>query len=224
MKLVNLVVLFFVSCVAFSQTLVSEKFYKKLDFKKEVKKDKGIYVKRELLNADSSTTTEVEKIETQEKISSETFLGEEPWGIWYKYGIQNFDYNFKLMYTESVCAGMNKIPIFNPVRFDVFKDQDSLAYKAPVFANNYSGLSNYLEKNLEYPEKARDAGIDGKTKIVFTIDEKGDVVNVFAIKNTDILLEKEAARIIKNMKFDSPPMYKDKPISLCFMLPITFAL
>ena len=224
MKLVYTLILYFVSYIAFSQTTLSEKYYKKLDFKKEVKKEKALYAKKEILNADSSLTTEVLLLETNEIVSSETFLGEEPWGIWYKNGAPLFDYNFKLIHSESTCVDKNILPFLNPIRFDIFKDQDSLEYIAPVFDNKYSSLGDYLDKNLDYPEKARDAGIAGKAKIIFTIDEKGNVVNVFAVKNADLILEKEAARVIRNMKFVSPPMYKGKPISLCFLLPVTFAL
>lgn len=55
----------------------------------------------------------------------------------------------------------------------------------------------------------------------FTIDENGDVINITA-KGSNILLEQEAIRLLKNLPKFKPMVVNGEPKKVNFALPINF--
>lgn len=55
----------------------------------------------------------------------------------------------------------------------------------------------------------------------FTIDENGDVINITA-KGSNILLEEEAIRLLKNLPKFEPMVVNGEPKKVNFALPINF--
>jgi len=88
----------------------------------------------------------------------------------------------------------------------------------------YSGLNDFLEKNLEYPEYEKDAEITGVVKIGFTIEKDGSISNVHVAKSVSQGLDEEAVRVVKMMPKWKPATFNGRPVKLTFVLPITFSL
>jgi protein TonB len=61
-----------------------------------------------------------------------------------------------------------------------------------------SSWSEFLSKNLIYPERARSKKIEGTVNIFFSITEEGDVKNVYIKKSVEYSLDQEALKIIKD--------------------------
>ncbi|MBI3234229.1 MAG: TonB family protein [Bacteroidetes bacterium] len=88
----------------------------------------------------------------------------------------------------------------------------------------YSGLNDFLEKNLEYPEYEKDAEITGVVKIGFTIEKDGSISNVHVAKSVSQGLDEEAVRVVKMMPKWKPATFNGRAVKLTFVLPITFSL
>ena len=130
------------------------------------------------------------------------------------------DYNFKLIYInkkEELCADSK----FKKQIGNYLEDNESLGYNAPKIEYN-SNLFQEITKKFVYPENLSEFGISGKTYIQFEINESGEVQNIFIRKKNRIELDKEAVRVLRNIRFSEPAMINGKPINICLTLPIGF--
>lgn len=80
-----------------------------------------------------------------------------------------------------------------------------------------------LQKKVKYPESAKEAGIEGRVFVQFVVDEQGNVQNPHVIRGAHALLNEEAVRVVRQMKFESGRQ-RGKPVKVQMALPITFKL
>lgn len=95
--------------------------------------------------------------------------------------------------------------------------------KEPQYPGGEMAMMEYLMRNLKYPEKAIEAGKQGRVEVTFIVDEKGNVTSPEVKKSVDESLDAEAIRVVKGMKF-TPGRSKGKPVACTFTLPIVFRL
>lgn len=95
--------------------------------------------------------------------------------------------------------------------------------KEPQYPGGEMAMMEYLMRNLKYPEKAIEAGKQGRVEVTFIVDEKGNVTSPEVKKSVDESLDAEAIRVVKDMKF-TPGRSKGKPVACTFTLPIVFRL
>lgn len=80
-----------------------------------------------------------------------------------------------------------------------------------------------LQSEVEYPEFAKKAGIEGRVFVQFVVDENGNVQNPKVTRGVHKLLNEEAIRAVKQMKF-TPGRQRGKPVKVQMSLPVTFRL
>jgi protein TonB len=80
-----------------------------------------------------------------------------------------------------------------------------------------------LQNEVEYPEFAKKAGIEGRVFVQFVVDENGNVQNPKVTRGVHKLLNEEAIRAVKQMKF-TPGRQRGKPVKVQMSLPVTFRL
>lgn len=190
---------------------------------KEVPQNKAKFSQTIIQNADSTTTTEIEDLKKQEIVRSETFKGNEPYGIWkFRYGNQfkTIDYNFSLIYSNEKCN--DSLPIKNS---DFFKDNDSLAYLAPKISSGEETIYQFISKNIIYPSRAIEEGIQGTVYVQLMLTKEGAVENIVVKRGINIMLDKEAVRVLRQLKFSSPPIINGQVYTFkCLALPIKYRL
>ncbi len=84
------------------------------------------------------------------------------------------------------------------------------------------GIASVM-KEIEYPEMALRAGIEGRVVVQFVIDEQGNVVNPEVIRGIGGGCDEEAVRAIKKAKF-IPGLQRGVPVKVRYSVPITFSL
>ena len=80
-----------------------------------------------------------------------------------------------------------------------------------------------LNEEVNYPDFARNAGIEGRVFVQFVVDEEGNVQNPTVTRGVHKLLNEEALRAIKQMKFE-PGKQRGKAVKVQMSLPVTFRL
>lgn len=80
-----------------------------------------------------------------------------------------------------------------------------------------------LQGEVQYPEFAKKAGIEGRVFVQFVVDEDGNVQNPKVTRGVHKLLNEEAIRAVKQMKF-KPGKQRGKPVKVQMSLPVTFRL
>ena len=117
-------------------------------------------------------------------------------------------------------------PTVDPV---VIKSDTIYDYPAfmPEFPGGQQELINYLQKNLDYPEDAKELGIEGKVFVSFVVFEDGSVQQETILRGIkgNQSCEKEAFRLIKRMPIWNPGKNEQgKAIKVRMKIPVVFSL
>lgn len=93
-----------------------------------------------------------------------------------------------------------------------FQDKDANAF------------TKWVYDNLEYPEIAKENGIQGRVTVQFTIDKDGSVKNVKVLRGVDSSLDKAAVSVINKSPKWSPGKMRGRPTKVSYTFPIIFQL
>ena len=85
-------------------------------------------------------------------------------------------------------------------------------------------LNDYLSEHLQYPSKARKAGIEGRVLVQFVVAEDGTISNVHVVKAVHPLLDQEALNIVSALPPWLPGKQNGKPVKVIYTLPLKFKL
>lgn len=86
------------------------------------------------------------------------------------------------------------------------------------------GYSNdSLERNIIYPEKARQAGIEGTVWVIVYFDSTGKIDSCRIDESDNALLNDAAIMAIRKTSF-TPGMEFDKPSAMTILFPVIFRL
>jgi len=80
-----------------------------------------------------------------------------------------------------------------------------------------------LQSEIEYPKRARQAGIEGRVFVQFVVDEQGNVINPKVVRGIGGGCDEEAIKAVKAQKF-RPGTQRGKPVKVRFSLPVMFQL
>lgn len=80
-----------------------------------------------------------------------------------------------------------------------------------------------LQKKIEYPRLAKEAGIEGRVIIEFVIDKEGNVINPFVLRGIGGGCDEEALKRVSQVKF-KPGLQRGRPVQVRYTIPVTFRL
>ncbi len=107
-----------------------------------------------------------------------------------------------------------------------YKDTTKFSQELPSFLGGEDAMMQFIIDNIDYPEGAKDKGIQGVVKIKFTVNADGTVRDV-SLMNKEMLgygCEREAIEIVENMPNWSPGILNGKPVMVYYNLPVRFKL
>lgn len=106
--------------------------------------------------------------------------------------------------------------------------KDSLVFvvveESPEFQGGDQARIEYLIKNINYPKKARKAGIQGTVYITFIIEKDGKVSNVRILRGIGGGCDEESLRVVKNMPKWKPGRQRGKNVRVQYNMPLKFTL
>ncbi len=94
----------------------------------------------------------------------------------------------------------------------------------PKFPGGEAELFHYISKNIHYPQKAREKGIQGRVFIGFIVEKDGSISNVRNLRGVDSELDAEAIRVIQSLPKWKPGMHKGEFVRVSYQIPIFFKL
>ena len=94
----------------------------------------------------------------------------------------------------------------------------------PEFPGGVDAMMEYLQKELRYPESAKEKGIQGRVTVQFIIDKEGNVTNSKVTRSVDKDMDAEAIRLVKAMPKWKPGMRKGKAVAVKYTVPVVFRL
>jgi protein TonB len=86
------------------------------------------------------------------------------------------------------------------------------------------GIMKHLVRHLQYPEMAREAGIEGRVFIRFVVEKTGEVRDVSVLRGVDPMLDRAAVQAVSSLPPFAPGRIDGRPVRVEFTLPVAFKL
>ncbi len=93
-----------------------------------------------------------------------------------------------------------------------------------ILAEFPGDVRSFLASKLNYPDQAREAGVEGRVVIRFIVDEQGDISGAKIMRSVGGGCDEEALRVIRSMPRWKPAKLNGQVVKSYFSLPIKFTL
>jgi len=100
-----------------------------------------------------------------------------------------------------------------------------LVEQKPSFMNGDANtFSKWVNERLQYPEIAKENGIQGRVLLQFVVGADGKVSNVKVVRGVDPSLDKEAVRVVQSSPKWDPGKQRDRAVKVTYTFPVIFQL
>lgn len=129
------------------------------------------------------------------------------------------------------------IEVIEPIEDDIAEIGEGFELpdeKAPEFvdfaevmpepAGGMASFYRFLSKNIVYPRRERNMGIQGKVFVQFVVDTDGSISNAHILKGVSHGCDQEALRVLLKTPKWEPGKQGSRPVRVRMVIPITFTL
>ena len=85
-------------------------------------------------------------------------------------------------------------------------------------------FSKWVNSKLQYPEIAKENGVQGRVTLQFTVNPDGSVSNVKVLRGVDSSLDKEAVRVVSMSPKWKPGKQRNRAVKVIYTFPVVFQL
>lgn len=107
-----------------------------------------------------------------------------------------------------------------PIEGDIF----TVVEEMPVFQGGTEAMMKFISNNIQYPEKARKEGIQGRVFVNFLIEKDGSVSSAKVLRGIGGGCDEEALRVVEMMPDWTPGKQRGQAVRVSFNLPVKFLL
>ena len=145
-----------------------------------------------------------------------------------------FRFEFKSYLLWTVVIGLVLLHTFSSAQQPIVRDlldrreADETVYtvveRQPQFPGDMNALTDYMQKNVRYPEAAQKAKVTGRVFTSFIVERDGRLTDIKVLKGLGSGCDEEAIRVINTMPRWKPGTQSGIPIRVKYNLPITFGV
>ena len=100
-----------------------------------------------------------------------------------------------------------------------------LVEQKPSFqGGDANAFSKWVNSRLNYPEIAKENGVQGRVMLQFTVGADGVVRDVKVLRGVDPSLDKEAVRVVSMSPKWTPGKQRDRAVKVTYTFPVIFQL
>lgn len=96
--------------------------------------------------------------------------------------------------------------------------------KPGFMGGDANAFSKWVNERLQYPEIAKENGIQGRVLLQFVVGADGKVSNVKVVRGVDPALDKEAVRVVQSSPKWEPGRQRDRAVKVTYTFPVIFQL
>jgi len=96
--------------------------------------------------------------------------------------------------------------------------------KPKFMGGDENEFTKWVNRNMVYPEIAKENNIQGRVFVTFAVSPEGKVVDVRVLRGVDPSLDREAVRVISMSPTWTPGKQRNKPVRVRYTLPVIFQL
>lgn len=138
------------------------------------------------------------------------------------------DDNMFLNLEDDVNMGVEIMDYVEGVAEEVIEEEAipfQLVEEQPSFmGGDANAFSKWVNSHLEYPEIAKENGVQGRVTLQFTVETDGRVTNVRVLRGVDSSLDKEAVRVVSMSPKWTPGKQRDRAVRVTYTFPVVFQL
>ena len=131
-------------------------------------------------------------------------------------------------FEDDASIGVEVVDYIATVEEEVIEEEAipfALVEHKPSFqGGDANEFTKWVNKNLVYPEIAKENGIQGRVILQFTVDTDGSVKNVKVVRGVDSSLDQEAVRIVSRSPKWTPGRQRDRAVKGSYTFPVIFQL
>ena len=100
-----------------------------------------------------------------------------------------------------------------------------LGEEKPKFqGGDANDFTRWVNSRLQYPEIAKENGVQGRVTLQFTVNADGSVSNVKVLRGVDPSLDQEAVRVVSSSPNWTPGRQRDRAVKVTYTFPVVFQL
>jgi protein TonB len=102
----------------------------------------------------------------------------------------------------------------------------TIVEQMPTFPGGEAEMMKYIQKNVQYPQVEKEAGVSGTCYVTFVVEKDGNITDVKVLRgvNGGPGCDREAIRVVKSMPNWKPGKQNGREVRVQFNLPIKFTL
>lgn len=94
----------------------------------------------------------------------------------------------------------------------------------PSYPEGDEAMAKFISENLQYPESAKGAGVQGRVMVRFVVRKDGSLDTVQILRGIDDACDAEAMRVVRIMPKWNPGRQNGSAVDVYYTIPIKFAL
>src|SRR6218665_311315 len=102
----------------------------------------------------------------------------------------------------------------------------TIVEKMPTFPGGEAEMMKFIQKNVQYPQVEKEAGISGTCYVTFVVEKDGNITDVKVLRGVSggPGCDREAIRVVKSMPAWKAGKQNGREVRVQFNLPIKFTL
>lgn len=129
---------------------------------------------------------------------------------------------------DDASLGVEIMDYIEEVKEEVVEEEAipfQLVEEKPSFnGGDANEFSKWVNSKLQYPEIAKENGVQGRVTLQFTVNPDGSVSNVKVLRGVDSSLDKEAVRVVSMSPKWKPGKQRDRAVKVTYTFPVIFQL
>ena len=129
---------------------------------------------------------------------------------------------------DNANLGVEILDYVEEVKEEVIEEETipfQLVEEKPKFnGGDANEVTKWVNKQLQYPDVAKENGVQGRVMLQFTVNTDGSVSNVKVVRGVDPSLDKEAVRVVSMSPKWTPGKQRDRKVKVTYTFPVIFQL
>lgn len=94
----------------------------------------------------------------------------------------------------------------------------------PEFPGGLDSLYNFIARNVRYPPKAREWGVEGKVYVSIVVEKDGSITGIKILRGIGQGCDEEAKRVVRLLPNFIPGKQDGRLVRVQYIIPINFKL
>ena len=118
-----------------------------------------------------------------------------------------------------------EVPVFFGHKQEIVEQElITVVENMPEYPGGFDAMLDFINGNLEYPQEAKDAEIEGIVFVSFIVEKDGSLSSIKLLRGIGYGCDEAAMDVVRKMPKWKPAIQRGKPVRVQYQLPFNFKL